>query len=101
MSFRVEVRENNDRVLAVEDLAGELAAILPRGGDSRYPVLRYLDEYGDTYLNSLQVRDLLTELGHLREEVTGEAATRSLDALVALADKALETPHRFLIFIGD
>jgi hypothetical protein len=98
--FTIEVRDGSDKVLATAELSPGLSAALPRYDDEAYPVLRFLDEYGDTYLNSLQVRQLVEELDQLRGEVPDHDGA-SLDELVRAARLALDAPHRQLIFIGD
>jgi hypothetical protein len=100
MGFRIEVRDEAGRVLATAELSDGVSAALPRYGDPDFPVLRYLDEYGDTVLNSLQVRDLVGELGRLRGD-GDEDWHEGLDGLVELAQGALATPHLFLVFVGD
>ena len=88
-------------MMASVQLARELEARLPGIGDIEYPVLRFLDRYGDTRLNALQVEQLLLELGQLREKISDSAALGSLDALSGVARAAQREPHSELTFIGD
>lgn len=99
MSYSVEVRSRGDEVLASIVLSEHAGRLLPDYEDQNYPVLRYVDEYGDTYFNSLQVRAMQAELVKIR--AAAGARAKDLDELVAMAELALQEPHRFLIFIGD
>lgn len=101
MSYVVEVRDAKGKVSASAQLSRELEAVFPRIDDPAYPVLRYLDEYGDTYFNPLQVVQMLKELDLMRRELTDENAINSLETLVDIAQVALKLPHRQLVFIGD
>jgi hypothetical protein len=101
MSYAVEVRDAQGKVLASAQLSCELEAAFPEINNPAYPVLRYLDEYGDTYFNSLQVVQILKELDLLRRELVDGIAMGSLESLADIAQVALELPHRQLVFIGD
>jgi hypothetical protein len=102
MSYGVEVRDAKGKVLASVQLSRELEAAFPGIDNPAYPVLRYLDEYGDTYFNPLQVAQLLKELDLLRSELADDDdAMSSLEALADIAQVALKLPHRQLVFIGD
>lgn len=69
--------------------------------DTRYPILRFLDPYGDTVLNRRQIGQLLIELDQLRAEVSEPAALQCIDALATVARSAQAHPHSELTFIGD
>jgi hypothetical protein len=101
MSYVVEVRDAKGKVLASAELSPELEAEFPQINNPSYPVLRYLDEYGDTCFNSLQVAQILKELDLLRCEVGDDNAMTSLESLAVIARMVLEVPHRQLVFIGD
>lgn len=88
-------------MIASVQLARELEARLPAIGDIEFPILRFLDRYGDTRLNALQVGQLLSELGQLREKISDSAALESLDALSGVAKTTQREPHSELTFIGD
>jgi hypothetical protein len=89
------------RVTASLVLNGSLCLRLPEFGDTRYPMLSFLDDYGDTVFNELQMKQLLAELHHLRGEISLLPALECLDALVALIRSALKAPHNMLTFVGD
>jgi hypothetical protein len=76
-----------------------LRAVLAGGHDSTV-CLRFIQPWGDTTFNQLQVPHLIVELRALREPV--EPTTReALDALVVLADRATKKAHLYVKFYGD
>jgi hypothetical protein len=101
MSYVVEVRDAKGKVLASAQLSRELEAAFPEINNPAYPVLRYLDEYGDTYFNPLQLARILKELDLLRCELVDGNAMSSLESLADIARVVLVLPHRQLVFIGD
>lgn len=99
MVLSVEVQSGSGEVLSSVTLSESAVRLLPGYDAVEYPVLRYVDEYGDTYFNSLQVRAMLTEL--VKIKAGAGVRGQDLDELVAMAELALQEPHRFLIFVGD
>jgi hypothetical protein len=86
-------------VLAEMSLPDELVSQL-LGGPDPAGLVRYIDEYGDTYFNSLQVRDFLAEIEAMRPAGSPVIAS-SFAELSRLARLVIEKPHRFLMFEGD
>jgi hypothetical protein len=101
MPITVRVLDPAFQVLDERELPVELERLLLDGASPSGP-LRHIDEYGDTYFNSLQVRDAVPELAALRDRPdTGPAAKDALSDLIRLASLAVAEPHRFLYFEGD
>ena len=71
------------------------------GGDD-YPLIRYIDPYGDTVFNRLQIPQLLAEWRLMRasQDINSEEG-KALDELEALGRYALNEPHLYLRFFGD
>jgi hypothetical protein len=80
--------------------AGILNLVLPLE-DPRYPVLRYVDPYGNTILNCLQMYPLLEELERLAAECSSDDGKEILGQVRELAIYCRDHPHTFLRFIGD
>jgi hypothetical protein len=100
MAISVELRDAQGRVL--DRLAHDseaLAQILPPVGDPRFPMLGFIDPYGDTIFSSLQMRALIPEVEHLYSD--GSAPIPVLRRLRELADECAAGVHVFLVFIGD
>lgn len=100
MPIRVKVVDHRFNVLDEADLTDDLLRLL-LADESPVRQLRYIDEYGDTYFNSLQVRDALPELEALRHKAGPPCDRTLLERLIQLALLAVERPHRFLTFEGD
>jgi hypothetical protein len=71
-----------------------------RGGFDSTVCLRFVDPWGDTTFNRMQVPILIVELRALRERVDAETREH-LDTIVTLAARHTESPHLYLKFYGD
>ena len=63
--------------------------------------IQWIDPYGDTVLNALQIPDFLEEWSRLFEYATSEAERQALQSVREIAAYCLEEPHRYLRFYGD
>jgi hypothetical protein len=63
-----------------------------------FRVLKYLDPYGDTIFNTLQAKDLLTDLKLLKEI---EKDNVFIDSIIAIVTKCTISPHTYVVFYGD
>lgn len=83
------------------DPARKLEGALPPESDDRFPLLRFVDSYGDTVFNRVQASYLREEIARL-QQVTGDpAAKRLMEELLRLANECAAAPHRYLKFLGD
>lgn len=97
--------------MVLQDIHGKkIKEFAPRGGlldrllpieDHRFPVLRYIDPYGNTIFNGGQMYPVLQELDHLVTEVSGKNEKEILAGLRELAIYCRDHPHTYLRFIGD
>ena len=62
-----------------------------------FKLLQYIDPYGDTIFNRLQIDDLISDLKGLREIAYDETIDEAIE--LALACKSKQ--HTYLIFYGD
>ncbi|MEO6000541.1 MAG: hypothetical protein ABIN89_27100 [Chitinophagaceae bacterium] len=60
-------------------------------------LLCYLDPYGDTFFNRLQIDDLIKDLRNLEKLETNTL----IDDICALAVRCKEEIHSYLVFYGD
>jgi hypothetical protein len=102
-------------VLRVEDEHGELIhseaelrdernilhKLLPSHDDQEFPCLRFVDWYGDTTFNYLQVQQVLVELERLGARAQTTSEHQMVIAIKALAELSLREPHTYLKFYGD
>jgi len=91
--------ERGARLGAVLDSKSVLARALPEG-DTSYACLRFIDRYGDTTFNRLQIPLLIEEIHRLRNGAA-DNLLEILDEVERLAQRALAEPHLYLKFIGD
>lgn len=87
-----------------QDYWGDPKSILPRLLDrSRgrsWELIQFIDPYGDTVFNHLQVSTLLKEFRLLEEYCTSEEERNWLAAAIALIERSGEA-HTYLKLMGD
>jgi hypothetical protein len=64
----------------------------------QFKLLPYLDPYGDTVFNNLQIPDIILDLSILKEKY---AEMILIDTVILLAEKSLKTVHSYLTFYED
>jgi hypothetical protein len=74
---------------------------LPNPDNARFPCLRFVDPYGNTVFNQVQIPVFLDDLrlllkSHLTEEQVSEI--RSIEALIG---PYIANPHFYVVLIGD
>ena len=88
--------------LEICDVNGNFLNILLfeiRDYKKHYPLLSYINPWGNTYYNELQVKDLIIELEILKSEKFMKKYLSDIDKLILFAKNV--TTHRYLKFIGD
>ncbi len=98
-------------LVVLEDLTGEimgkvsdngrLQTLLPPRDDASYACLRFLDRYGHTIFNNLQMTALIDELQRLKEKSTDPADEMLLDVISDLASQCRDGVHVILRFVRD
>jgi len=75
--------------------------ILPCLDDTRFSLLRFIDPYGDTLFNRLQIPVVLNDL-RLLKTIAGSCDQQDLiQRIERLAEMSQKEPHLYLKFIGD
>lgn len=92
--------EDGGEVKRFEDSDDALHRLLPSADDHSYHYLRFIDWYGDTVFNKLQMEPFLDEWGRL------EALARTEDKeffyqISELARQCQREQHLYLKFEGD
>jgi hypothetical protein len=97
--------EHGERIALVEDPHNLLHQMLPAATDTSFQILRFIDWYCDTTLNTRQVKVFLAEwerVTPLNDSPTvREESVRLLESIRYLAERAAAEPHLYLKFIGD
>ena len=92
--------EEGTRVAGLPDSDGLVKRILPDHTDATFPWLRFVDLYGDTIFNQLQVPQLITELEVLLRQRHEASVHRHLVAMLVFARQS-HGNHMYLRFYGD
>jgi hypothetical protein len=69
--------------------------------DRRFPLLQYIDPYGDVLFNGSQMNQLIVELRQLIVESSSDNQKQLLQDVMDLALRCHREPHTFLRFFGD
>jgi hypothetical protein len=71
-----------------------------RAGE-HFELLRYVDPYGETVFNRLQIDTVLDEFRRLKPYARKPVDERTYDRLIHLAELVKSEVHTYLVFIGD
>ncbi len=93
--------ETGEILEQVFDPKNMLARVLPSYDDRSFYCLRFIDPYGDTVFNQLQIESLLAELKRVRETVQNQEQRALLVQIESLANRCKVEPHLYLKFYGD
>lgn len=66
---------------------------------SDYQILKYIDFYGDTVFNCLQLEDLTKDLEKLKS--SGSKQQQIIDEILSLIKMSQQRTHTYLKFYGD
>lgn len=75
--------------------------LLPSADDGSFLYLRYIDRWGDTVFNRLQIEPFLTEWARLEAATTDPTDMEILAGIRKLARQCQREPHLYLKFLGD
>jgi hypothetical protein len=88
----------------LEEAVPENAALnrlLPLFEDVSFPMLRFIDPYGNTIFSTNQMHGFLPEWDRLSQRVTGEEDSQFVSRVRQMAERCKKNPHTFLRFVGD
>jgi hypothetical protein len=101
MALTIDLIDESGNVLEeIYDPPG-FADILPSYTDESSQCLRFIDPYGDTVFNTLQIPTFLRELAHVEEGTTVEQYRQFIAELRRLASRCRDETHLYLKFLGD
>ncbi len=88
------------------DAAGDFDGLLPLAEAlwplaASYLLLRYVDPYGDTVFNQLQMDDLLRDIDTAEHLASSDVERRGLDRLRVIAQRCRSSVHLYVWFVGD
>lgn len=89
------------KIESIPDPKGIVSRIMPLG-DTTFHLLRYVDPYGDTIFNGLQMEQIFIELKQLKQRfVPGSQEIDYICKIENMARRCKSAPHLYLKFIGD
>lgn len=100
IELRIE-SEDGREITVLLDPQGLVQRLLPSLQDAAYPCLRFVDPYGDTIFNHLQVPHLLEDLRRAVGETRDHAARLHGEAAIRLVQEAEGRVHTYVKFYGD
>jgi hypothetical protein len=102
VGFDIRLEDENGNVLdEFGDPKEILQRLLPALDDESFPCLRFVDPYGDTTFNQVQIPFLVQELQTLKLKATSDEEREMLARVQDLARRGCEGPHQYVKFYGD
>jgi hypothetical protein len=101
INLRWEDENGNELAAVVSPPASEFASLIPPLSAPDYPCMRYVDLYGDTTFNQLQIPQLADDLSRTLLRCHDDATRQHVEAMLALVRKAVGQTHTYIKFYGD
>lgn len=92
--------KNGNKLDESPDLENLLSRLLPGWDDASFHVLRYVDPWGETIFNHLQMDELISELRKIRAKASTEEERAFIDNLESMAMRCKDE-NLYLKFLGD
>jgi hypothetical protein len=70
-------------------------------GDFSFPMLGFIDPYGDTLFSGVQMQLFIPEWDRVMQNVTDRDDVEFLSKVRQMAKRCMKHPHTFLRFVGD
>jgi hypothetical protein len=97
----VRQNESGKVIDRIEDPRNLLSALIPNE-DGSFFCLRFIDWYGDTIFNRLQIKEqFLPEWKRLFRQTLNEDQRTLLQNIEKMAERCLDQPRQYLEFMGD
>ncbi len=95
------VKLQNECGMSIGSSVDFCPSLIPPETDSRYTCLRFVDPYGDTTFNCIQVPYLEADLQLLSSECDAPEQKAELQQILSLVAASRAEPHLYIKFIGD
>ncbi|MFC1483853.1 hypothetical protein ACFL6Q_02245 [Candidatus Neomarinimicrobiota bacterium] len=97
----VLITEEGENIELVFDPENALSYLTPDLEDESFHLLRFIDPYGDTIFNRLQMETFIKEWKRIGSMAESEAEKALVKDVEQLAHRCLAEVHTYLKFIGD
>ena len=102
MGIDVRLETEGSRILdSVEDGSNCIARFLPQLADKSFACIRFIDPYGETVFNGMQIDDFLEEWKRARPLAKTPSQEEAWMAVGRMASRCKDDVHLYLKFIGD
>jgi hypothetical protein len=102
MGFDIELQdERGTCIKSTGDPTNILHRVLPEVSDETFPLLRFVDWWGNTIFNGPQMEEFLEEWERVMKNANGDDDLRLLTEIRDLAGQCRSGIHLYLKFIGD
>lgn len=102
LALEIYLQDADGNTLEYEpDLDGVLDKILGNSDERAFELIGFIDPYGNTVFNRLQMAKFLDEWDVLTAKVSSESERAYLGKISALARRVAREPHLYLKFEGD
>jgi len=101
MSFTINLETEDGKIINSIDDNDLLKKYIPEINNKEFYCLKYLDVYGDTVFNKLQMDDLNIELKRIQEKNKSDEIGLLIEKLFELIEKCKNEVHLYLKFYGD
>lgn len=100
LTIKLESEDGGD-LESVYDPRGLIGRLLPHPDEESYCCLRFIDPYGNTVFNPLQMPTFLAEWRRLYSAEISDDERTLLDTVQTLAVRCRDDRHVYLKFYGD
>lgn len=93
--------EKGTELTRLSDPQSLLQGFLPSESALEFACLRFVDPYGDTIFNTIQIPVLLHELNSLASKPLAPRVAEHLNKAISLVANAQDHMHTYIRFVGD
>lgn len=101
MGVNIVYQNENEKELEKVIDHNIIGKIIPDFNDSSSYCLRYIDLYGDTTFNRLQIDQLKKEFESKLNETQDDKIKSFIKRILVLIDKCKKNIHTYIKFVGD
>ena len=101
MGISILLEDEHGNVLETVDWPPWLDRLLPAYEDESFQCLRFIDRYGDSVFNRVQMTTLINDLERLQQQANDDTERGHLAEIGRLAERCLSGVHLYVRFYGD
>jgi hypothetical protein len=98
---RWEDENGNEIEVVLSPPRSRFETLIPEANVEGFPCLRYIDLYGNTTFNQLQLPQLLADLKQAILQAESPETRAHMESLIDLVQRAIGVVHTYIKFYGD